>query len=141
MLAAAWLVLAVVLVLFELHTGTFYCLLLAAASLVAIVIALAGLPLLAQCFAFVFAIALLYIFMMPLLRKVTPSAMKTTVLPLSDQLVGREAYVTKTISPGETGLVNLHGEIWSADAGERIEEGSKVTVAEVRVSKLFVTKE
>ncbi|QHT63132.1 NfeD family protein [Paenibacillus lycopersici] len=141
MLAVAWLVLAVALVLIELFTGTFYCLLLAAASVVSILAALAGLPPLAQCFTFVVALALLYLFLLPLLRKIVPSAARTAFRPIVDELIGQEAWVVKTIAPGETGLVNLRGEIWSAVADERIEEGSKVSVAEVRVTKLVVTKE
>ncbi|WP_308633938.1 NfeD family protein [Paenibacillus silvisoli] len=141
MLALAWLLLSAVLVLIELQTGTFYCLLLAAASILSMITALAGLPILVQCFTFVVAIALMYIFLLPLLRKVIPSTSKTAILQNSEYLVGQEAFVIQAISPDEAGLVKLHGELWSAVATERIEEGTKVTVTEVRVSKLFVTKE
>ncbi|QHW32918.1 NfeD family protein [Paenibacillus rhizovicinus] len=140
MLAVAWLVLAVALVLIELHTGTFYCLLLAAASTVTIIAALAGLPLLVQCFTFVVAITLMYIFLLPLLRKLIPSTSKTPFRPITDEWIGQEAYVIQTIRPDDAGLVHLNGEVWTAIANETIEEGSKVKVVEVRVTKLFVTK-
>ncbi|MBP3964074.1 NfeD family protein [Paenibacillus lignilyticus] len=141
MYALAWLILTAVLVLIELHTGTFYFLLLAAASILTMITALAGLPILVQCFTFVVAIALMYIFLLPLLRKLIPSTSKSMIPQLSDYLVGQEAFVVQTISPDEAGLVKLHGEIWSAVANEKIEEGNKVIVAEVRVTKLIVTKE
>lgn len=141
MFAIAWLLLAAVLVLIELNTGTFYFLLMAAASVIALITALAGLPVLVQCFTFVAVLALLYIFLLPLIRKVIPSQTKTSIPQPSAYLVGQEAFVIQTISPQEAGLVKLHGEIWSAIANERMEAGSKVIVAEVRVTKLFVTKE
>lgn len=140
MFALAWLVLAAVLVMIELFTGTFYFLLLAAAAVISIVAALVGFPVLAQCLTFVIATAVMYIFLLPLLRKVIPSTSKTPIPRIADYLVGQEAYVVQAIAPDEAGLVKLHGEIWSAVASEKIAEGAKVVVAEVRVTKLFVTK-
>ncbi|SEO65589.1 NfeD family protein [Paenibacillus sp. OV219] len=141
MYAIAWLILAAVLVLVELFTGTFYFLLMAAASVITIITALTGLPLLVQFFTFVIALALLYMFLLPILRKVVPSSSRMLVRQGSEYLVGQEAFVIQTISPEEAGLVKVHGEIWSAVSGEKLEAGTKVTVAEVRVTKLFVTKE
>lgn len=141
MYAVAWLVLAAVLVLIELHSGTFYFLLMAAASVIAIFIAIAGLPFLVQCFTFVMVLALLYMFLLPLLRKLVPSTSKTLLKQSTDYLVGQEAFVIQTIKPDEAGLVKVHGEIWSAVSDELLDEGTKVTVAEVRITKLIVTKE
>ncbi|REE85313.1 membrane protein implicated in regulation of membrane protease activity [Paenibacillus taihuensis] len=141
MYAIAWLVLAAALVLIELHTGTFYFLLLAVASVIAIFVALSGLPLLVQCFTFVFAIALLYMFLLPLLRKLVPSTSKTLLRQSTEYLVGQEAFVIQTITPEEAGLVKVHGEIWSAVSNEKLDEGTKVIVREVHVTKLSVTKE
>ncbi|AZN43258.1 NfeD family protein [Paenibacillus albus] len=141
MYAIVWLILAAALVLVELFTGTFYFLLMAAASILTIITAVTGLPLLVQCFTFVFALALLYMFLLPILRKVVPSSSRTLMRQGSDYLVGQEAFVIQTITPDEAGLVKVHGEIWSAVSGEKLDEGTKVSIVEVRVTKLFVTKE
>ncbi|MGL4799023.1 MAG: NfeD family protein [Cellulosilyticaceae bacterium] len=61
-----------------------------------------------------------------------------------DALIGKQALVTQAIntSPGETGLVKLDGEIWTACAVEQdlIPNGTSVVIREVRGVRLIVSK-
>ncbi|MCZ8517306.1 NfeD family protein [Paenibacillus filicis] len=135
-----WLLLTAVFILIELHTGTFYFLLLAVASLLTLGLALSGSSLLAQCFVFMGAAFLLYVFLMPIIRRVLPSA-KDKIPQVTETILGKQAYVVKDILPGEVGQVKVDGELWSAIADETITQGEKVQIIEVRVSKLIVKKE
>lgn len=74
----------------------------------------------------------------PLARKITkPSPQKTNV----DALVDRPGVVTKTIDPDrDIGQVRVDGQVWQAVAGQKIEEGAKIVVNEVRGARLYVSE-
>jgi membrane protein implicated in regulation of membrane protease activity len=135
-----WIVIAALFVVLELNTGTFYVLILAIAALIAMIAALVKLPLLAQCFVFAGAALLLYVFLMPILRRLIPRSREKVPL-VTDALIGQTAYVTGDIIPGEGGLVRVNGDVWSATSDAFIASGEKVTITEVKVTKLHVRKE
>ncbi|WP_274363195.1 NfeD family protein [Paenibacillus thermotolerans] len=140
MLWILWLTLAALFVLIELQTGTFYFVLLAVAAIFSMSSDLLGLPFLIQCFTFTVVTLLMYVFLLPLLRKTIPSS-KALVQQTTDKLLGHEAFVIQDIIPGEVGMVKINGEVWSAISDEFICMGEKVKIIEVRVTKLFVKKE
>ncbi|MFN3395855.1 MAG: NfeD family protein [Thermodesulfovibrionales bacterium] len=57
----------------------------------------------------------------------------------TEGLVGAEG-IARTEITGEGGIVYVHGEIWQAISDERIEEGDKIVVEEVRGLKIKVKK-
>ncbi|MFC5448676.1 NfeD family protein [Paenibacillus aestuarii] len=138
MLWILWCILAVLLVIVELSTGTFYFLVLACSALTAMVSAWFHLSLLIQVAVFTISAFLFYVCLLPSIRKLIPASKET--LPSIDRFIGQKAYVISEIKPGEVGLVKLNSELWSAIADENIREGEEVIVIEVKVSKLYVRK-
>jgi len=57
-----------------------------------------------------------------------------------DAIINRVALVTKRIDPDLGGQVRIEGEVWSAIAGEAIEENSKVKVVSISGNKVSVEK-
>ncbi|OCT11863.1 hypothetical protein A8709_28780 [Paenibacillus pectinilyticus] len=139
MLWIAWFVLVVLFVILELHTGTFYMLVLAASALFAMIAAISQFSFLIQLCVFTVFAFVIYVFLLPIARRLIPSSSKE-VLPSPHQLIGQKAYVISEIKPSEGGLVKVNFEMWSAFADDRIQEGEEVVVIEVRVSKLYVKK-
>jgi len=133
-----WCILAVVLVIIELSTGTFYFLVLACSALTAMVFAWFHVSFLIQVGVFTISAFLFYVFLLPGIRKLIPKPRES--LPSIDQLIGQKAYVISEIKPGEVGLAKLNAELWSAIADACIHEGEEVIVIEVKVSKLYVRK-
>jgi membrane protein implicated in regulation of membrane protease activity len=133
-----WLLVGGLLVLAELQTGTFYFLLLGAAAAATGLFALLGISLAIQCLLFALLTLLSYAFVLPRLKKLTsPGSRVPTV---AESLPGRIGTVEAPIAPGETGQVRVNGELWSAVSDEALSPGDKVTVVEVRVTKLVVKK-
>jgi membrane protein implicated in regulation of membrane protease activity len=133
-----WLLIGGLLVLAELQTGTFYFLLLGAAAAAAGLLALLGISPAIQCLLFALLTLLSYAFVLPRFKKhaVPGSRVPTT----AESLPGRIGIVETPIAPGETGQVKVNGELWSAVSDEALSPGDKVTVVEVRVTKLVVKK-
>jgi membrane protein implicated in regulation of membrane protease activity len=75
----------------------------------------------------------------PLARKITkPSPQKSNV----DALVGRPGIVTKSIDPDQdSGQVRVDGQVWQAVAGDKIGEGKKIRVDDVRGVRLSVSRQ
>jgi len=68
-------------------------------------------------------------------------AYKRKVTTGIEGIIGEHGEVTKDISPDTSGLVKLHGELWTAiSKGELITSGSKVKVLEVHDLQITVTK-
>lgn len=57
-----------------------------------------------------------------------------------DALLGQKAYVTQEINPPNLGMVKVEGEIWRAEASEKIEAGAYVEVIKVIGTRLEVKK-
>lgn len=72
-----------------------------------------------------------------LAKKITkPSPQQSNV----DALISKTALVTKAIDPDLGGQVRVEGEIWVANAAERIDENEKVRVISVSGTKVHVEK-
>lgn len=71
----------------------------------------------------------------PFARKLfQPVEQRTNV----DALIGQKAYVTEAIEPPHLGTVKVEGEIWRAEAKEKIAAGSSVAVVAVKGTRLEV---
>lgn len=57
-----------------------------------------------------------------------------------DNLIGKNAVVTKDISPHNPGQIKIEGEIWRAEADSKIESGKYVNIQSVSGVTLFVTQ-
>jgi membrane protein implicated in regulation of membrane protease activity len=136
-----WLVLTVVLAVFEIMTLGLSTIWFAIGALCAFVASLLGasIPMQIVIFIVVSVVALL------LVRPLSVKYFNNRVTPTNiDAVIGRKVKVTKVIdNDNETGTVTMDGSTWNArnaaDDGI-IEEGSTVTVQSVEGNKLFVTK-
>ncbi|MDU0202024.1 MULTISPECIES: NfeD family protein [Paenibacillus] len=138
MLWLLWLILAVLFVIFELFTGTFFMLVLAASAFISMITALFHLSFLIQLGVFTVCAFLIYVFLLPIVRKLIPSS--NEILPSPNQLIGQKAFVISDIRPGEGGLVKVNSDLWSAFADELIQAGEEAIVIDVKVTKLYVKK-
>ncbi|WP_336776836.1 NfeD family protein [Paenibacillus sp. MMO-58] len=139
MLWIGWLILFAIFLLIELNTGTFYFLLLSISSLIALGMVFVNTSFLVQCFVFVGSAFLMYVWLIPIIRKVIPTS--TDTMPeIKERLIGQEAFVVQDIVRGEIGLVSVNGEIWSAVADESISKGEKVRIKGLGVTKLIVER-
>lgn len=72
-----------------------------------------------------------------LAKKITkPAPQESNV----DALIGKSALVTKAIDPDLGGQVRVEGEIWVANASEKIDENEKVRVISISGTKVHVEK-
>ena len=58
-----------------------------------------------------------------------------------DRMIGQIALVTKAIEPDAAGRVKYEGEIWTAEAGERIDEHARVRIVSVAGTRVRVEKQ
>jgi membrane protein implicated in regulation of membrane protease activity len=136
-----WLIVAAVLGVLEMTTGTlfFLCMALAAvvASLTSLIPVLGGVP--SQVLVFVAASVFFTVYMKRFADWVSGEPpVKANV----DGLIGERALVTQDIDPLHgTGMVKVMGEVWRADATEPIRAGEYVWIEAVQGTKLIVYAE
>lgn len=125
-----WAVLAALAFVGEVLSVSFFLLFFALGAVVGLLLAFAGVPVVGQVIGFVLASVL----SMVVLR---PALLNRLSLRNSERYVGRggiegrSAVVTNDIEPGETGMIKVGGEFWTAQAihpDEKIKSGSKVRV-------------
>ncbi|WP_299055216.1 NfeD family protein [uncultured Nocardioides sp.] len=135
----AWLGLGVVLAIAEVTGTDFILLMLAVGAVGGMVVALVGLPVIAQ----VVVASLVSVAMLALVR---PSVLKRLhqgpeLRHGHTALVGSQALVTEEITATSTGRIKLDGEIWSAapyDEHLVIAPGETVEVFEIRGATAYV---
>jgi membrane protein implicated in regulation of membrane protease activity len=126
-----WAVILALAFIGEILTVSFFLVFFALGAAVALVLALAGVGVVAQIAGFVVA----SLISMAVLR---PALMNRLSLGSGEGyeshkgITGRSAVVTEAIEPGSSGMVRVgRGEFWTARAlhpGRRIEEGTKVRI-------------
>lgn len=109
-------------------------------SLAALGLAYSGMSLWAQLGGFFAVSIVLLIITLPISRKFrerNKKSQKTNV----DVLIGEEGVITKAVTPFETGLVKVKGQIWTCKGldDENIAEGTVVSVDRVEGVKLIVS--
>lgn len=57
-----------------------------------------------------------------------------------DRMIGQVALVVKAIDPDLGGKVQFEGEVWVANAGERLDEGTKVRITSVAGTRVHVER-
>ena len=133
-----WVVLALLLGLIELSTGTFMFLLFAAAAAIAALAGFCGLGLLGQ--SVIFLCGLIgSIAAAPALVRRLDVATRTTDRFGVDALIDEIGMVTMVIDPLHgAGMIKVSGELWRATASVRVEVGQRVRVDAVSGTKLLV---
>lgn len=135
-----WVIAIAVFSFIEVITPQFVTLWFAAGSAVAMIFALAGLPVIAQVIAFIVSSAVFLIVTRPLYDKFIKTRQVATN---TDSLIGKTAIVTDDIDNDEgVGFVKVSGQIWSARTsdGTLIVKGEKVKVLSIEGVKLIVEK-
>lgn len=136
-----WLVLTIILIIFEVCTTGLTSIWFAAGGVVAFILSLLKAPIWAQIIAFVVVSVLLLIFTRPLVQKVLKVGENKTNL---DSLIGKSAKVITEIDNNKgTGNAVVNGQEWtarSADDSEIIPEGTIVEVVNITGVKLIVKK-
>lgn len=136
-----WLVLTIVLIIFEVCTTGLTSIWFAAGGVVAFILALVKAPIWAQIVAFVVVSVLLLIFTRPLVQKVLKVGENKTNL---DSLIGKSAKVTTEINNNKgIGNAVVNGQEWTAraaDDSEIIPEGTMVEIVNITGVKLIVKR-
>ncbi len=136
-----WLVALAVLLVIEIITLGLTTIWFAGGALVAFVLALLGVPWLAQIAVFLVVSILLLIFTRPALeRKINKDRIKTNV----NSIAGKEGKVTEDIDNfNQKGTIILNGLEWTARSSKDdviIPAGARVIVDEVKGVKVFVSQ-
>lgn len=131
-----WIVIAILLIIAELFSLTFYLFLFAAGAFGAALIQAMGLPLAYQVVTFAVISIVLVVFVQPFLKRTIKHQGR---LSNAEALVGQIGNVTEEIT-GESGLVKVSGEIWTARSLDNrvFLVGTNVMVAKVEGAKLLV---
>ncbi len=141
-LVAVWLIALVVLLIIELLTMGLTTIWFAGGAFVAMLMALAGLPVYLQLTVFLLVSLALLVFTRPLaLKYFNQQRTKTN----ADELVGKKAIVLTEINNlAGTGQVNVKGMEWTARALQDeaiIPQGAIVRIMEIQGVKLIVEEE
>jgi len=134
-----WIAAAVILAIGELLTVGFFLLPFAVGAVAAAALAFAGVPVAWQIITF----AVVSLVFLGILQRFAKRDQDTgeTVKAGGDRYVGRSAIVLQTVRPYDTsGMVKVGTEEWKAtvDGDIEIPAGSRVTVTEVRGTRLVV---
>lgn len=140
--AILWLILMVVLVVFEIMTMGLYTIWFAGGALIAFFATMLGFNGWVQCGVFIVVSAILLFFTRPVVqKKFNVSTIKTNI----DSLIGARVKITQKVDNiNETGKARLEGLDWtvrSEDDDVIIEEGSIAVVTEIEGVKLIVKPE
>jgi membrane protein implicated in regulation of membrane protease activity len=142
MVAAFWIVLAVVLGAAEMVTGTVVLVMLAVGALAATVPAALGLPVWLQALTFAIVSVLTLAGVRPAIQRRIHRSGESA--PMGLQAIEGSAGLVLEKVDLDHGLVKIDGELWSArpyDGTETFETGERVRVIEVRGATALVWKE
>jgi membrane protein implicated in regulation of membrane protease activity len=133
-----WIVLAVVCILGELLTLTFFLLSVAVGAGFGALTNYLHLDPMIQLAVFIIVTLICVLLSRPIVNKLTiNSPLKKSN---ADRLIGEEAVVIKKIIPDNMGTVKVLGDTWRAIANEEVNVGEKVIVKEITGVKLVVEK-
>ena len=135
-----WLVIAVVLGIFEAATVALVSIWFAIGAVAAMVPAYFNAPFWVQILVFILVSALCFVFTRPFFKKIIRVNKQPTNV---DRLVGQEGVATDDIENIECrGKVFISGLTWSArsETGERIPQGAVVTVKKIEGATLVVKR-
>ena len=122
-----WAVIAIVCLILELSSGDFFIICFSIGAVFAIISAVCGLSIYWQIFIFAIFSLLSVIFIRPIalryLHKNDPNRASN-----ADALLGRTGKVTEAIKTGDSGYVQIDGDLWRAVSDTEIAVGTSVRV-------------
>jgi membrane protein implicated in regulation of membrane protease activity len=122
-----WAVVAIVCLILELSSGDFFIICFSIGAVFSIISAVCGLSIYWQIFIFAIFSLLSVIFIRPIalryLHKNDPNRASN-----ADALLGRTGKVTETIKVGDSGYVQIDGDLWKAVSDTEIGVGTSVRV-------------
>ena len=130
-----WLVLFVVLALFELATVNLVSIWFSLGALITTFVSLATDNVMILLAVFTISSILLLLLTKPFVKKIK----KRDIIPTNlDRVIGKVGVVTETIEKDDIGEVKVLGKKWSAYSDKEIKENSKVKVLSINGVKLKV---
>ena len=130
-----WLVLFVVLALFELATVNLVSIWFSLGALITTFVSLAADNVMVHLAVFTISSIILVLLTKPFVKKLK----KRDVIPTNlDRVIGKVGVVTETIEKDDIGEVKVLGKKWSAYSDKEIKENSKVKVLSINGVKLKV---
>ena len=130
-----WLVLFVVLALFELATVNLVSIWFSLGALITTFVSLATDNVMVHLAVFTISSIILVLLTKPFVKKLK----KRDVIPTNlDRVIGKVGVVTETIEKDDIGEVKVLGKKWSAYSDKEIKENSKVKVLSINGVKLKV---
>ena len=122
-----WAVIAIICLILELSSGDFFIICFSIGAVFAIISAVCGLSIYWQIFIFAIFSLLSVIFIRPIalryLHKNDPNRASN-----ADALLGRTGKVTEAIKTGDSGYVQIDGDLWRAVSDTEIGVGTSVRV-------------
>ena len=122
-----WAVIAIICLILELSSGDFFIICFSIGAVFAIISAVCGLSIYWQIFIFAIFSLLSVIFIRPIalryLHKNDPNRASN-----ADALLGRTGKVTEAIKTGDSGYVQIDGDLWRAVSDTEIAVGTSVRV-------------
>ena len=122
-----WAVIAIVCLILELSSGDFFIICFSIGAVFAIIAAVCGLSIYWQIFIFAIFSLLSVLFIRPIalryLHKNEPNRASN-----ADALLGRTGKVTEAIKAGDSGYVQIDGDLWKAVSDTEIGVGTSVRV-------------
>lgn len=131
-----WIFIAIVFIILELITTSFFLVWFGLGSLVAAILNYLGFDIYIQFIAFAVVSIILILSTRKFANRITPENSKKTT---SERLIGRNAKVLRKIAD-ETYVVSVNGEEWSAHTNDPINVGDNVKVVGIDSIKLIVEK-
>lgn len=96
-----------------------------------------GCPPLGLWAVFIAVSLLLVLFARPIMKPLMKQGARRSNV---DELIGKEAMVTREIAPHAPGLVRIGGETWKAESSDVVAAGERVRIARVEGTKLHVVR-
>ncbi|BAG13925.1 NfeD family protein [Candidatus Endomicrobiellum trichonymphae] len=139
MIWITWLIIAAVLIIFEILTSSvFFFTCLATGSVFAAASAYFNFSSWVEFIIFIVVSILSLYLIRPIFKRVMSKS--ETVNSNIDVLIGATAVVTEKITPLKTGLVKVSGEIWRAESDIELETGEIVKIKNIDGTTLTVRK-
>ena len=131
-----WVLLAVVFIIMELITASFFLVWLGVGSVVAAILNYLGFDIYIQFTAFVVVSAILILMTRKFANRITPKSTKKTT---ADRLIGKKAKIIRKIDDGNF-VVRVAGEEWSAHTNDPVDVDDMVKIVGINSIILIIEK-
>lgn len=131
-----WVFLAIIFVIFELITTTFFLVWFAVGSIVAAILNYLGFDVYVQFIAFVVVSLILILSTRKFADKITPEPNKKTT---ASRLIGKQGKIIRKLDDNNY-IVSVSGEEWSAKGEEDMDIDDKVEIIGIESIKLIIKR-